>query len=366
MPEKPVRLYTDLAFRATPLERSLMPIVWAHVDNGSDTEKLTKHHARWRSFKLVQTMEKADWCVLPSTWNAYVRENKTDLAAAFCQTAAEHGKLVLVWCGGDSEWILPLENAVQVQEGLHDGLQRRVHLALERPGFVEDYIERFENGVWAPLAKADRPRVGFCGLAAPGLRYRTLFHARNLATKVRYACRRSDVVPVLHGDPVALRLRALRHLDQHPGVETSFIVRRRYLAGLGKADLEGKLAHPTRTEFVNNILENGYTVCVRGQGNFSKRFYETLACGRIPVLVSTDSMLPFDGIVDWNRYIVRVEHHDLDRLGDTLCDFHASLSPEDFVERQAACRQLWLEMLSTEGYYSNFYRYLTLGSREGP
>ena len=40
----------------------------------------------------------------------------------------------------------------------------------------------------------------------------------------------------------------------------------------------------------NNI----FIFCMRGAGNFSYRFYETLMMGRIPIFIDTDCVLPFE------------------------------------------------------------------------
>ena len=40
--------------------------------------------------------------------------------------------------------------------------------------------------------------------------------------------------------------------------------------------------------------DNLYGLCVRGFGNFSFRLGETLMMGRIPILIDTECILPFD------------------------------------------------------------------------
>ena len=75
-------------------------------------------------------------------------------------------------------------------------------------------------------------------------------------------------------------------------------------------------------------------MCQRG-GNFSYRFYETLSCGRIPVFVDTDCVLPADDLVDWQKICVWVDESELDEISDRVAGFHSALSPSDFTEMQA-------------------------------
>jgi hypothetical protein len=355
-----VLLYTDLSYRADEQEKSLVPIVRAHIDKIDEEERVYKYHIRITHFELVQTIEEADWCILPSVWTAYVENGTISRALEFSQYAASRKKMVLVWAGGDPEWIVPISNGIQIQEGLHHALSRQVAYALERPCFVTDYIHHFYNDRWSPLPKQEKPTVGFCGMASSRLITRILFYAKNFITTARYFVNQSPVVPVIHGYPVNLRARALKLLGEHSGIKTDFIIRDRYQAGIRSKDNDEKIQDKTRKEFVQNILNNAYTVCVRGGGNFSKRFYETLACGRIPILVSTASILPFDEFIDWKKHIVWVELAELDQIGTIVENFHAKLSPQEFQSLQMDNRKLWLEMLSVEGYYSNIHRYLPI------
>ena len=99
-----------------------------------------------------------------------------------------------------------------------------------------------------------------------------------------------------------------------------------------------------RKEFLDVMEGSVYQLCCRGGGNFSHRFYETLASGRIPVLVDTDIPLPDIG-EDWNNYIVMSS--DVDQLPVKLLQWH---SKHDVVEMQVRCRRLWEDRLTFKGF----------------
>ena len=99
-----------------------------------------------------------------------------------------------------------------------------------------------------------------------------------------------------------------------------------------------------RKEFLDVMGGSVYQLCCRGGGNFSHRFYETLASGRIPVLIDTDIPLPDIG-EDWNNYIVMVT--DVNKLVNKLMEWHNN---HDVVEMQVRCRRLWEERLSFKGF----------------
>lgn len=363
MPDHPVvSVYTDFDFRTGTKDSELVPIIWAQIDSVSAEEKVKKHHARATHFELVSAPDEADLWVLPDVWPIYVKKKAKPSAFEFAELAAQNDQNILVWSAGDPERVVPIENSILIQEGLNRGLNRLNAFAFERPGFVIDYFDRFDSQDWQPLKKHKKPRVGFCGQAKSKIRTRIHFYLRNTLIRMKYKRGNSNVVPNLHGFHIDLRAKSLSILEKDIRVKANYILRDRYLAGLRSKSLSEKLQHSSRREFIKNILDNMYTVCVRGGGNFSKRFYEVLCCGRIPILVSTDSKLPFEEIIDWRKHIVQVDYRDLDKLADAVCDFHHERSASELKEIQVSNRKLWVDFLSVRGYYSNFYRYLDLVS----
>ena len=105
------------------------------------------------------------------------------------------------------------------------------------------------------------------------------------------------------------------------------------------------------------MLESDYALCVRGNGNFSYRLYETLCMGRIPVFVDTDCVLPLDFDIAWREHCVWVDETEIDRIGDRILEFHDSVDEGEFEERQRACRDLWETHISPQGFFSSFHRH---------
>ena len=120
-----------------------------------------------------------------------------------------------------------------------------------------------------------------------------------------------------------------------------FIVRSTFYHNTGQVNIK------TRREYCTNISDNLYTLCVRGAGNFSYRFYEALCMGRIPILIDTDTSLPFDKIIDWNNYIIKINESEIEQLPILI-----SKNKIDPIN----VRRMWEEYLSPEGYMKNFYK----------
>src|SRR5690606_13392714 len=134
----------------------------------------------------------------------------------------------------------------------------------------------------------------------------------------------------------------LQSFEQSPLVTTNFIYRKRYRAGAKTPSERQK----TTQDYFENIKNSDYVLCVRGGGNFSVRLYETLMMGRIPVLINTDCLLPFESRIDWKKHVIWIAWSDRNKASEIVFDFHNNLSNKTFKELQQANRVLWKETLS--------------------
>lgn len=144
------------------------------------------------------------------------------------------------------------------------------------------------------------------------------------------------------GHSEGIRLRILNKINSVVGSNNcDFIIRSTFYHNTGQVNIN------TRREYCANIANNLYTLCIRGAGNFSYRFYESLCMGRIPILIDTDTALPFEKIINWSNYIIKIDESELEQL--PLLISECKINPTDI-------RRLWEEYFSPEGYTKNFYK----------
>jgi len=200
---------------------------------------------------------------------------------------------------------------------------------------VTDPQTELGMSVW-PREKHDDPKVGFCGYVSNPI-FRAAYRLMGRQRKA---------------EGLSLRARVLRGLNRTKNVETSFITRQAYWAGArGRWGRRVAAELKPRAAFWNNVLNTDYTLCIRGAGNFSYRFYEVLAAGRIPLFINTRCVLPFDDEIDWRRHCVWVEEDQIDSAGEILKDFHSRLSPSQFIDLQLANRRIWETRLNPLSFY---------------
>ncbi|WAC01956.1 exostosin family protein [Lacinutrix neustonica] len=139
----------------------------------------------------------------------------------------------------------------------------------------------------------------------------------------------------------------LSMLSKDNRLDTHFILRDKYRAGTTSTSGKQK----SMDEFYENIFNNAYTFCSRGVGNFSVRFYETLAMGRIPVLLNTDCKLPLDSEIDWKNHCVIIKEAEVKTMPEKIVAFHERLSNEAFENLQLNNRKLWETKLMRHAYF---------------
>jgi hypothetical protein len=317
-----------------------------------------RHPATGRFDRYAQTghtvfslasLPEADVAVLPAAWEHLLsRDPDLKQTEQFLDLAAAAGKKTLVFYCSDSDDVAPYDGTLVFRTSLYRSTRRSHEFAM--PVCSEDFVARYAGGCLPVRRKGTKPVVGFCGFAPAG------DGIGSLSDRVKASMRPWKVVV----SAAAIRTSALAHLARSPRVETNFIVRRSFLGGAMTRSGEPDWPRLTRVrqEYVRNMFASDYVLCARGEGNFSYRLYETLSCGRIPVFIDTDCVLPYDWRIDWRKYCVWVEAADVGRAAERVREFHDRLSARDFEQLQRECRQLWEDSLSLEGYLAQLHTHL--------
>jgi len=278
------------------------------------------------------------------------------LAVEFAEAAAREGKPALVFLRHDTVEPVPLDNSVVFRTSMLRSARRPNEYAL--PFWTQDEVESVYGGELPLREKSAVPVVGFCGHSPLKLDARTKLRYRLGAVPGLWRLASAVGVHLPADHPFLARAEAVEAVSRSRDVRANFVMRDAWFNG---AFVRGRVNRPlmeaSRREYVENMFGSDYVLCVRGGGNYSIRFYETLCAGRIPVFVDTDCVLPFEEWIDWKQYCVWVGGGEVSRAAERVAEFHERLSPGEFKDRQRACRGLWEEWLSPYGFFKNLRRY---------
>lgn len=307
-----IKIFSDKSFLPPRFACHILLPFWEYAKSVGepDADKFDKYIKEGPGIFQMAPLQDADLAVYPAS--------PTSDPAAFKRfqnmTAP---KPLIAFFNDDSDAVLDYREGTTVfRTSFYKSRQRPTEFAL--PGWSAD-CGAFAARPWNPS-----PTVSFCGQ---------------------------------HVRPHDVRGASLDILDRDPRVATRFIRRNAFWGGWIDSGRKPEIGRQLRREFLGNIEGGDYVLCARGGGNFSYRLYETLMCGRIPLFIDTDSVLPYDFLVEWGRLFPVVDKADIPRIGDKLLAFHQSLSPEAFVARQGMMRALWDEWLSPVGFFSNLHKH---------
>lgn len=351
-------LYSDRSYLTSgaPHVPILLPF-WGRTPEDPNEPARGRYERYVRSggqFFQMGSLEDCDAAIFPQSWGSVIGDEAAEArAAAFVACVNEAAKPAVVFFYNDSAEPVGLDATV-----FRTSLYRSCRSAHEfaQPAWSEDFVERYLGGMLPLRGLKRRPVTGFCGYAP---RPPATATTRGRLRRVLGNGKRRVQASLGHLPPVDfVRARALDALQRHPDVDTNVVLRDEFWGGITSRPDPAALLR-LRGEYVQNIVDSDYVLCARGGGNFSYRLYETLSCGRIPVFVDTDCVLPLEFVIDWKDYCVWVDQADLADIGDRVAAFHASLTRVEFADRQRACRRLWETHLSPHGFFAHFHEHFT-------
>ncbi|TXB65416.1 exostosin family protein [Vicingus serpentipes] len=335
-----LNLYTDLNY--LPSGKNVTIMLYPFFDspkediNDPDYGRFENYiNNSSKIFKLVNNENDADIVVLPFEFS--FEESDIKIAQKFVNNYKKSNKPILVFYNSDYDYNIPLDNVIILRTSFYKSTKSKNEFAL--PGWSKDfYNSRFNETTKKPV----NPSISYCGYIdylRPSLKD-ILNNYKDKLTSKTYNI--YEIGPKLRG-------KAIRNLIKSKGVKTNFIFRN----GFWAAGLDKKMA---REEYIQNMYSSDYALVVRGAGNFSYRLYEVLSCGKIPVFIDTDCVLPYDHIIDWKKYVVWINQKD--NISQRLIEFHNDISDKDFYQLKQNCRKLYEEWISPFGFFSKLNNYL--------
>jgi hypothetical protein len=183
--------------------------------------------------------------------------------------------------------------------------------------YLLPYVWEYFDNETTLLPKTDLPIVGFCG------------NVKNNMGK---------------------RLSTIKVFEKSDKVQSNFDLKKEFWGGKpGDQELI--------ENFKNNIINSHFTICNRGRGNFAIRFYQVLSLGRIPILVDSDMIFPFDDKINWNNLIIK--SNDESKLLEDVLNFWGLKSNEEIVQIQMDCKKLHETYFTQSSYSDNLLAFLS-------
>ena len=126
------------------------------------------------------------------------------------------------------------------------------------------------------------------------------------------------------------------------------------------ADQYPRLPTAGRQKMKNELLtimnQSMATLCPRGVGSQSIRFFETLSMGRIPFVISDRYIFPLDHQIDYDQFIFRIKESRIKHLPDEIAGFFERTPVDRIRQMGLLARNTWLSFFAP----SKFDRFIEL------
>lgn len=211
-------------------------------------------------------------------------------------------KIVLIFLVSDSTKVFNIpQNVLLYRTSLLKSKKNKSEFLLP---YIWECFEKPEKS----LSKTTKPKVGFCGNVNKNL---------------------------------GKRLTTIKALEQNKNIETDFILRKGFWAGKPNDE-------QLKMDYINNLIHSHFTICNRGRGNFAIRFYQALSLGRIPVLIDSDMVFPFEDEINWDEVIIKANNET--ELAEKIVLWWQNKSEEEVINAQLQCRKIYEKYLTASSF----------------
>jgi len=321
----------------------------------TEEQKIKKYGNWFLNIQIVHSLPECDVIILPYRIDYYYLNKKKKFLADINSSSVLHNKLLICATKGDLE-ITPLFTNYHLYR-MGGYRSKNKGNSFTYPVFFDDPAQVYFNGnITYQTKKTQLPVVGFCGQAQQSTKKWFIDISKGLSTRLLKLLGRwpYDIESLI--STTRIRSKLLDSLEKSPLVKTNFIRHTKYRAGAvtNEEKKEGSRV------FFTNINDSQYIICYRGLGNFSVRLYETLASGRIPVIVLSDNNLPFPGEINWHMFPV-VKEGNKHNIAKVIAEFHATLSEDEFLTLQKKARAIWESYFTYKSFMAKWVnKYINL------
>ncbi len=181
---------------------------------------------------------------------------------------------------------------------------------LKKNEYIHPYFYSCESKFKSPLPKTQRPIVGFCG-------WDSFF-----------------------------RRKIIQAVQNDEKLHANFIIRNAFWGG--KPHDPGLVQ-----DYQNNIRESHFTICNRGAGNFTMRFYHVFSASRIPVLIDSDITFPLEDQINYKEFCIIGKDEE-----DIINQIHNTWQNGDIEHMQQKAGEIFHSKLSMHTYHKSLYQSL--------
>ncbi|PSB09989.1 hypothetical protein C7B62_11245 [Pleurocapsa sp. CCALA 161] len=339
-----MKIYTFNAAEDTRVE-----MLWSLRSQNRD--KIFSQFIAENRYTEVDSIQDCDVAIYPN--KAFTPETLAFDSSVYqaAQSAQTYRKPLIIDATSDSDVLLDIPWANILRNGLYKSLKKSFET--ECPYWSNERTKRGLDSLDIS-PKGKKPVIGFCGTTSSRGKLANLSKSivpdavTRLVLSQGKLSRRVDP-RIIEGMSLQLRETVMKILAIDSRLEVCFDVtnnRQSYYVH----NESNKIA--LENLFITNTDKSDYVLCVRGGGNFSGRFYMALNAGRIPVVIDTDGVIPYEE----QLHLIKVPVNSLNKLPEVIAEHFATTTEQELKEMKRENRLAYHQLLSPEKFLPNYIR----------
>jgi hypothetical protein len=295
-------------------------------------------------FNLVKNIDEADFVLFPYDFYYFmIGKISKEYLDEHVLLVQKHKKKLLIFDLSDlTEKEIDVPDSIVFRIAGYKHRQRENEITM--PTFIED-LSDYKKIEWRE--KGEKPVIGFCGRAGfKNTKEKVKTFLKNILITARIFLTR-DKNLWAHRPAIYFRMKAIKILEKCSKVLCNFIIRKSYSSHKLTIELPVEEA---RKQYIDNMVDSDFALCIRGDANSSCRFFEALSLGRIPLVVDTDCTFPLKEVIDYSKFSIFIDYGNLGNIGEVVKNFYNKISNEEFIEMQKAARLAFERYLSTGAF----------------
>lgn len=109
--------------------------------------------------------------------------------------------------------------------------------------------------------------------------------------------------------------------------------------------------HRRRGNFLRSLKESRLQLCGESiEGVFPYRFWETLSAGRVPLLIGSDFVFPFQDEIDYDQFTVKCPRIDAPAAGQIALDFVRGRTDQEILAMGKLAREAWVKFCDSRNW----------------
>lgn len=295
------------------------------------------------AFELVKQVEDSDFILLPYEFFLIKDRGHQDYLDYYIKLSKEYNKKLLIFDLSDfDKRDISVPNSYVFRIGGFDFKSKKNEFIM--PTFVED-LSVYSNIKYTN--KKDIPTVGFCGRAGfETFKRKVKSYIKNILLDIAVFFTRNKTL-TSHKEGIYFRIKAIQTLTKCNKLNTDFIIRKFYSSHISTIKLSKDII---RKEYIENLQNSDFALCIRGAANASCRFYEALSLGKIPVIIKTNSVWPLSDTIDYSKFSLMIDFSDLDTMCKKITDFYKNINNEEFIQMQKNARKIFETHLNVKEF----------------